>query len=292
MASAYPAAKQEFTNAGGTAPLISPDHALYHGTIQDTLGSIQDTAGTTAGTNMLMHFAAGQFPDRVTGGGATGTAVTTRVGGTYNQATLGSPTVTGGTANNAVFGTPSITGGTFTMLNNQSGLAVRDSGGTARNAFKVDTSNRFEIGDIALKGGYLVNRCSVNHSALQSIANSVGTLAFDTDLYDPLGMHDPATNNSRITAPAAGVYRLETQFRWADSVAGTLRATRFLRNGTNQTPDWAVGKDAAGRSVSVCFTDKLLNANDYIEVVGLQDTGGTLGVNAGAVFSVSMIGTA
>lgn len=110
MASTYPATKQTFTNPVGSDNLSSPDHASGHSTGYDTLGSIQDTIGTTAGTNVLMHFAAGQFPTRATGVAATGTLVQTIVGGTYNNFTAGTPAIAGGTYNNFTAGTPTVAG--------------------------------------------------------------------------------------------------------------------------------------------------------------------------------------
>ena len=120
MATTYPTTKQSFTNPAGTQTLDSPDHAGQHSDINDTVEAIQDTIGTTAGTSMLQHFAAGQFAVRATGVAAIGTLVQTLVGGTINNNTIGTPAITGGTvnaitgtANNMVLGTPAITGGTM-----------------------------------------------------------------------------------------------------------------------------------------------------------------------------------
>ena len=104
MASSYPASKQVIANPAGTQVLSNPDHALMSGTVNDTLGSIQDVIGTTLGTNVLRDFAAAQFPVRATGVAATGTLVQTLVGGTLSTSTV----------NNTTIGTPAITGGTLT----------------------------------------------------------------------------------------------------------------------------------------------------------------------------------
>lgn len=116
MATVYPGTKQTFTNPVGTNLLDNPDHAGQHADINDTVEAVQDTVGTSLGTNVLSNFSAGQFPLRVTGGGATGTHVTTLVGGTLaNTALIGTPQITGGSITNAaLIGTSQITGGTIT----------------------------------------------------------------------------------------------------------------------------------------------------------------------------------
>ena len=150
MASSYPATKQTFTNPLGTQTLDVPDHALMHGTTNDTLGSIQDTVGTTAGTNVLMSFAAGQFPVRNTGGGATGTLVQTIVGGTHNNTTIGTSAITGGTVNSVTIGTPAITGGT---VNNAVFGTQNSTGGTIRTA----VVNNSTIGTPAITSGTITS---------------------------------------------------------------------------------------------------------------------------------------
>lgn len=118
MTTVYPGTKQSFTNPIGTNTLDSPDHAGQHSDINDTAEAVQDVIGTTLGTNVLKSFAAGDFPVRNTGGGATGTVVQTLVGGTFANTLVGTSQITGGTfasgvANNLTIGTSAITGGTL-----------------------------------------------------------------------------------------------------------------------------------------------------------------------------------
>lgn len=68
MATTYPGAKQTFTNAAGTQLLSNPDHATTHATVQDTIAAIEDTVGTTAGTNVLKLHTAGDLAARWRGG--------------------------------------------------------------------------------------------------------------------------------------------------------------------------------------------------------------------------------
>lgn len=99
----------------GTSPLTSPDHAASHVSIATALGTIEAVVGTTAGTNVLKNFAAGDFPFRIN---ATNTPQQICSGGTFNTFIFGSPTGTGGnwangTLGTAVLGSPTATGGTF-----------------------------------------------------------------------------------------------------------------------------------------------------------------------------------
>src|SRR3990167_6353050 len=119
----YPSTKTTFTDPAGTTRVdTGVDHAQLHTDINNTLESVEDTLGTTAGTNISMNFAAGQFPLRITGGGAVGTHVTTLVGGTLDHtALIGTAQLTGGTiASFAMIGTSQMTGGTITsaVVNN------------------------------------------------------------------------------------------------------------------------------------------------------------------------------
>ena len=98
MTSSYPGALDSLTNPLGTQTLDNPSHSAQHANANDILEAVETTVGTTAGTNVLMHFAAGQFPVRNTGGGATGTLVQTLAGGTLtspviNTGTLASPVI-------------------------------------------------------------------------------------------------------------------------------------------------------------------------------------------------------
>lgn len=143
MSTTYPATKQTFSDPAGTNNLDSPDHAVLHTNKNDTIEAIEDTLGTTLGTNLAKDFAAGQFPARVTstgtfaqnlGGGTVTSSIINNmqgtlgffnkgtlgsvasVGGTFQNALLGTNQITGGTVNNSVVGTPEITGGTSTAM--------------------------------------------------------------------------------------------------------------------------------------------------------------------------------
>lgn len=108
---AYPATKVTFTDPNGTSLLTSPDHAALHTSINDTVEALQDTLGTTAGTNMTKNFAAGDFPARIN----ASNVLQQRLSGTIDNVIGGTPSLSAGTWSNAqLIGTAQITGGTAT----------------------------------------------------------------------------------------------------------------------------------------------------------------------------------
>lgn len=114
MSTTYPGAVQTFTDPSGTSLLATgPDHASLHTNINDTVEALQNTIGTTGGTNVLKNFSSGQFPVRTNSGG---TLVQTITGGTINSSAMGTPSITGGTINSSTLGTPAITGGTAASI--------------------------------------------------------------------------------------------------------------------------------------------------------------------------------
>lgn len=164
MSILYPTALDTLTNPVGTNNLGTPAHATQHADANDAIEAIETTVGTTAGTNVLKNFAAGQFPVRNTGGGATGTLVQTLVGGTLstniiNNATVGTPAITGGTANTMVLGTPTVQGTVINTANiadqavtsRKAALTfltgtIATYGTTGTGSFVTATGNRITIG--------------------------------------------------------------------------------------------------------------------------------------------------
>jgi len=141
LSTSYPTTKQTFTDPSGTQTLASPDHAGLHTDMNDTVEAIQDTIGTTAGTNVLKDFSAGQFPVRQNAGG---TVVGTP---TINNAILGTPATTGGTLN-----TPTISSPVVTLGSDATGdIYYRNSGGSVAR-LAVGTDNQVLTSNGTLPG--------------------------------------------------------------------------------------------------------------------------------------------
>ena len=84
MSTNYPGALDTLTNPTSSDTLNSPDHAAQHANSNDAIEAIQVTVGTTAGTNVLLNFAAGDFPARMNASGV----LQQTIQGTLNNATM------------------------------------------------------------------------------------------------------------------------------------------------------------------------------------------------------------
>lgn len=129
---------------------------------------------------------------------------------------------------------------------------------------------------------------SAGISGAQSIANNTTTyIPLAAESLDNANMHDPVTNNSRITLVNAGVYLALGSVAWAASAAGTIRQGQIRRNRTSTEAE--ITADPNGASAVVSYMVPALNqysATDYLELAVTQDTGGALNVTAASMLVV------
>jgi hypothetical protein len=95
----------------------------------------------------------------------------------------------------------------------------------------------------------------------------------------------PAGNPSRMTVGVAGTYLLQGQIAFLPSTAGSARLTRWVKNGAGSASggtallEIAVPPLGGGNATYVNVSQPLfLTAGDYVEIFGLQDSGGALGI--------------
>lgn len=166
--------------------------------------------------------------------------------------------------------------------------------------------NSYDIGDPSLNVRHVyANRyynpaiCSVKQAgAAQTIANgSTGVaITWDTDLYDPLNMHNTSTNTDRITIPTGygGTYQVCISYGFASNAVGR----RGLYVGLNSsTSIWAqsgaqVLPAYSGASMRLSTsTICTLAAGDYVRAICFQESGGNLaGVADNCSMSVARLG--
>ena len=126
------------------------------------------------------------------------------------------------------------------------------------------------------------------HNALQALVTATFTaLALNSERWDTDTIHDLAVNNSRLTCKTAGKYVICGNVEYAVSAAGTTRLACIKLNGITfiaiqQQPPVAGGVLTTAVSVTTTYD---LAVNDYIELVGYQDSGGNLNVNATGNYS-------
>lgn len=122
----------------------------------------------------------------------------------------------------------------------------------------------------------LVPACKAMHNTTQSIGNgAVTTIALNVESFDPTGMHDNATNNSRLTMPIAGIYLITANVQWP-TAAGT-RQLKIQRNASQDIAyNWVTattGGQPTHQNLSVLHN---FAAADWVEMVVYQDSGGAL----------------
>ena len=108
----------------------------------------------------------------------------------------------------------------------------------------------------------------------QSLTNSVATkINFDVEIYDESSNYDSDTNY-RFVAPTDGLYQLASNIGYDNIGDGGVASIRLYKNGSlhKRGVSFAVGAVVDARTL-VSVPLKLLK-NDYIEVYGIQVTGG------------------
>lgn len=120
--------------------------------------------------------------------------------------------------------------------------------------------------------------CRALRSATQSITGSGPEfIAFnDADAFDVGAMHNPASNNTRITVPSGGggVYMIGGQLAYAANSTGERRLDLRI----NGVTTIAQNRGAAITNISVVqiVTLYALAAGDYVELGAGQTSGGAL----------------
>ncbi len=124
--------------------------------------------------------------------------------------------------------------------------------------------------------------CRVYHSTSQSVPDATWkALSMDSERWDPSGMHDPVTNNSRITIQRAGEYLCGGSIVIASSAAGPRRIVAVWLNGVETGTSIATQEMHVGAAYAVqisCGTDYEFVEGDYIELGAFQNSGGPLNV--------------
>lgn len=130
----------------------------------------------------------------------------------------------------------------------------------------------------------------VFHNAAQSSTTGVAlVLAFNSERYDQAGnaadtMHDTVTNNSRLTCRYAGIYRITGNIEFGANSTG-IRQAQIRLNGTTIIANEVTSGAPAGAQQVLVTTEYALQVNDYVELLAIQNSGGSLNVNSSANYS-------
>lgn len=128
----------------------------------------------------------------------------------------------------------------------------------------------------------------VRQTVAQAFLNSTTTVVtFDVEDEDTHSGHSLVSNTSRYTIPIAGVWFFSGSIAYATNAAGT-RGVKFLKNAAGVGGrHYMMAAPNGGSDVS---TSRHLRAavNDFIEVAGIQTSGGTLNTSVVAGDSESV----
>lgn len=114
-------------------------------------------------------------------------------------------------------------------------------------------------------------------STTQSLTNNTGTpIAFNLEVYDTYNGHSTTTNNSRYVGLIPGNYLCIAQLSIATNATG-IRNPEIQRNGSPLSPKpisriAAISTPQSTGQVSAVVT--LNGTTDYVELIGLQNSGG------------------
>lgn len=129
--------------------------------------------------------------------------------------------------------------------------------------------------------------CQLYQATFQTIGTGSPTaITFDGSVTDTYNGHSNVTNNSRYTFQVAGTYLLAGSSAWSGNATG-VRGSEFVINGTTTVPGSQIilaAIPSAGNNTNVPATTCLVkvNVNDYVELYGVQTSGGNLATQTGS----------
>lgn len=130
--------------------------------------------------------------------------------------------------------------------------------------------------------------CRVRNSANISHTSSGNyqALTFDTERIDVGAMHDTSSNTSRLTVPSGGggFYAIGGQIEFAANSTGR-RGIQIRVNGSTVIVREETGNLGANDHAVTVATVYQLVAGDYVELMGLQASGGNLNMLARSAYS-------
>ena len=127
--------------------------------------------------------------------------------------------------------------------------------------------------EIDAPAGAYTQGARVRHNAQQTIPNTTWTtLAFNTQLYDTDTIHDPVTNNSRLTCKTAGKYIITAVLGHSSATSGTIWAMIKL-NGASNISSVQTTLNIGADPYFVLTAIWNMVVNDYVEVAVCQSSG-------------------
>jgi hypothetical protein len=145
------------------------------------------------------------------------------------------------------------------------GLSVAN----AVRAQQADSVKAGTVGPAELSGSIPAVHVTRTGTAQSFTGGVQAPLSFNSERYDTAGMHDNATDDSRVTAPIPGIYEITAQIAW-EFFAGASEHELFLTRNGNTT--LAVASDVIEGGPQAVTTQTRLQAGDYVEAEGYEES--------------------
>lgn len=157
---------------------------------------------------------------------------------------------------------------------------------------RVSAGTISELGAGASTTGTLKLRCTLTSSvAIATVNNTEKILNWDTEEYDPDGLHSTSTNTSRINIDTSGTYCVTGVLAFAANSSG-YRISGVKINGSTYKGEHRESPIASsGISTTIGLPGKtfLLAAGDYLEIYAQQDSGSNLNILVSPSYLVPQI---
>lgn len=135
------------------------------------------------------------------------------------------------------------------------------------------------------------DRCHVYRNADQNVADSTWVLlTWNNEDFDNNTMHDNATNNSRVRCMSDGVYYVSFKVNFDTNTTGIRKVMLRKNSGGSDSGGTLLGTwtaDGIGSDNTTVDASRIVplntgGTNDYVELFGWQNSGGTIATKAGS----------
>jgi hypothetical protein len=200
--------------------------------------------------------------------------------------------VAAGTGRNRIYAVKNATTGAFSVT-------IRKVGGTGVTVTQGSTVLLLYNGsDIQYLGPHidgttgLINAAGITsisarvyNNADISVANaSTVAVTFNSERYDTSAIHSTSVNTDRLTLPFAGKWRFGATVNWDANATGT-RALLIEKNGSTFHAYVDRAANAAGGTPMIIAGEDVFAINDYIRLMVVQNSGGSLNLKSQANYS-------